>query len=373
MSESFGARLRRRREQQEIALITIAQQTKIKTSLLDALERDDVSQWPSGIFRRAFVRSYARAIGLDADVVVREFLEAHPDPDEIAATASAIASGADGAPMGAGPPTRLREIVGSAIGALSRLRRGSAEADLVVAGGVPVNVPPPAQVDLPAATHLSLEAGPVEAPAGAAANGTGVGALPCLEPETPAAAHPSGEMAPYDPDLMAVAHLSTEFGRVENTDQVQPLLQEAARILEATGLIVWVWDAQAVQLRPVLAHGYSDSVLVRLPAVRREADNPTAAAFRSARGCAISGSDDTSGALVVPLLTPAGCAGVLALELPRGREQATSVRAVATIVAAMLAQLIGGGGPAEIRPQTETIAPSVGDFTTPIPGAHVRG
>ena len=53
MLESFGARLRRRRDEHGIALVTIAEQTKIKVSLLEALERDDVSHWPSGIFRRA--------------------------------------------------------------------------------------------------------------------------------------------------------------------------------------------------------------------------------------------------------------------------------------------------------------------------------
>ena len=130
MSESFGARLRQRREGQAIALITIAEQTKIKLSLLEALERDDVSHWPSGIFRRAFIRAYAHAIGLNPDVVVREFLEVHPDPIEVVATAAAIASVADGARTNAGPPTRLRYLVGSAIGSLSRLRRSPAVDDL---------------------------------------------------------------------------------------------------------------------------------------------------------------------------------------------------------------------------------------------------
>ena len=48
-----------------------------------------------------------------------------------------------------------------------------------------------------------------------------------------------------------------------------------------------------------------------------------------------------SGALAVPLITPLGCAGVLAIELQRGREQRESVRALATIVAAQLARVIG--------------------------------
>jgi hypothetical protein len=162
------------------------------------------------------------------------------------------------------------------------------------------------------------------------------------------------EPAPSEPDFLALAHLCTEFGRVENRNEVQPLLREAARILDATGVIVWVWDGLAA-LKPALAHGYSDRVLAQLPAVRRDADNATAGAFRSAQTCAVRGGEDTSGALVVPMLTPRGCAGVLAIELPPGREQAGSVRAAATIVAAVLAQLTGVEGASEARSATQMI------------------
>jgi cytoskeletal protein RodZ len=79
---AFGARLRHERERRNITLKAIADDTKIGRSLLEALERDDVSRWPTGIFRRAFVRSYAEAIGLNADEVVREFAERFPDPAE---------------------------------------------------------------------------------------------------------------------------------------------------------------------------------------------------------------------------------------------------------------------------------------------------
>jgi cytoskeletal protein RodZ len=79
---AFGARLRHERERRQITLKAIADDTKISRSLLEALERDDVSRWPTGIFRRAFVRSYAEAIGLNADEVVREFAERFPDPNE---------------------------------------------------------------------------------------------------------------------------------------------------------------------------------------------------------------------------------------------------------------------------------------------------
>lgn len=77
---TFGPRLRQERERRQISLTSIAENTKISRSLLEALERDDVSRWPTGIFRRSFVRSYAQAIGLDADEIVREFVERFPDP-----------------------------------------------------------------------------------------------------------------------------------------------------------------------------------------------------------------------------------------------------------------------------------------------------
>ena len=80
MSEdSFGHRLRAERERRRIALEAIAADTKIGIGLLQGLECDDVSRWPSGIFRRSFIRGYAEAIGLDADVTMREFLERFPD------------------------------------------------------------------------------------------------------------------------------------------------------------------------------------------------------------------------------------------------------------------------------------------------------
>lgn len=77
---TFGPRLRQERERRQISLASIAASTKISKSLLEGLERDDVSRWPSGIFRRSFVRAYAEAIGLDADETVREFGERFPDP-----------------------------------------------------------------------------------------------------------------------------------------------------------------------------------------------------------------------------------------------------------------------------------------------------
>ena len=76
--DTFGPRLRAERERRGISIETIASVTKVGGDLWDGLERNDFSRWPSGIFARAFVRDYARAIGLDADEAVDEFCRLFP-------------------------------------------------------------------------------------------------------------------------------------------------------------------------------------------------------------------------------------------------------------------------------------------------------
>jgi transcriptional regulator with XRE-family HTH domain len=82
MSDSFGVRLRAERERRQLSLSAIATQTKINIHLLEGLERDDLSRWPAGIFRRSFLRVYADALGLDSAPLLREFLVRFPDPGD---------------------------------------------------------------------------------------------------------------------------------------------------------------------------------------------------------------------------------------------------------------------------------------------------
>ena len=79
----FGATLRAAREARRVSLRQIANATKISMTALEALERNDVSRLPGGIFTRSFVRSYADEVGLDPDETIREFL-AHFPIDDIA-------------------------------------------------------------------------------------------------------------------------------------------------------------------------------------------------------------------------------------------------------------------------------------------------
>jgi cytoskeletal protein RodZ len=85
----FGGKLRLARERRGTSLQQISASTKISIAALEALERNDISKLPGGIFSRSFVRSYAHEVGLDADETVREFLERfQPSATPAAAPAS---------------------------------------------------------------------------------------------------------------------------------------------------------------------------------------------------------------------------------------------------------------------------------------------
>jgi transcriptional regulator with XRE-family HTH domain len=82
MRETFGPRLKAERERRGISLDSIAAKTKIKKSFLESLERGDFSKWPAGtVFRRAYVRHYASAIGLSPESVLVDFIRLFPVDD----------------------------------------------------------------------------------------------------------------------------------------------------------------------------------------------------------------------------------------------------------------------------------------------------
>ncbi len=77
-SGTVGARLRQARESRGLSLRQIAGTTRISSGVLEALERNDISRLPGGIFARAFVRAYAREVGLDPEQIVAEFIRQFP-------------------------------------------------------------------------------------------------------------------------------------------------------------------------------------------------------------------------------------------------------------------------------------------------------
>lgn len=73
---TFGERLRREREMRGVSLDEIATATKIGTRSLKALEDEQFSKLPGGIFNKGFVRAYARFLGIDEEQAVADYVAA---------------------------------------------------------------------------------------------------------------------------------------------------------------------------------------------------------------------------------------------------------------------------------------------------------
>ena len=149
--------------------------------------------------------------------------------------------------------------------------------------------------------------------------------------------------SPKGPDLEAVADLCSSLARVQDTRELQALLERTAKALDAIGVIVWMPDDPQGNLRPVLAHGYASLALSRMGIVHPAADNATATAYRTKSAVVVPAEVLASGAVVVPLISSEGCSGAMAIELREGVEATPQVRAVATIVAAQLATMFTPG------------------------------
>jgi hypothetical protein len=331
MDLTFGARLRSQRESQDLALAAIAEETKINLALLEGLERDDLSRWPGGLFRRAYVRTYAQKIGLDPEQVLREFSELHPDPVAAASPVEAIAQSA----QGKRPKTRI----GLMIAGLAGLRPQRREAQRVVApetfaveghAVVPepvMETPPIVELDLGALTETEAPAPRLVMISSPEANGD---ALPIPR---------SRDVRMLERDVAATARLCTRIASAQDQGDLAGALEETVEMLDALGAILWAWDPHRDVLFPVLAHGYPDELLARLPEVRRCADNAIAGVLRCGQNQVVGSASDATGAFVAPLLTPDGCAGVFALEFTNGAEQRELVQALATIITAQFSTL----------------------------------
>ena len=67
---TLGEELRHRREQRGISLAEISEATRIGTRFLKAIETDNFSILPGGIFTRSFIRAYAKHVGMNEDEAI---------------------------------------------------------------------------------------------------------------------------------------------------------------------------------------------------------------------------------------------------------------------------------------------------------------
>ena len=158
-----------------------------------------------------------------------------------------------------------------------------------------------------------------------------------IVPEPVAAPPPSAPPI----DLRGIAALCTQLSRVEDTLALPPLLERAATLLDAAGIILWITDPDGRELSPILAQGYSPQLITRLGPIPRDAQNATAAAFRTSLLQTVNADAGSNGAIAAPLVTSGGCVGVMAAEVRAAGEKQEAKLAAAMIVAAQLASLVG--------------------------------
>jgi cytoskeleton protein RodZ len=73
LTVSFGVSLKRERELRGITLAEIARSTKISVRLLEAIEKDRFDVLPEGVFRKSFIKSYAKYLGMNEDQILQEY------------------------------------------------------------------------------------------------------------------------------------------------------------------------------------------------------------------------------------------------------------------------------------------------------------
>jgi cytoskeletal protein RodZ len=77
---TLGEELRHKREQRGISLAEISEATRIGTRFLKAIETDNFSILPGGIFTRSFIRAYARHVGMNEDEAIALYLQQATGP-----------------------------------------------------------------------------------------------------------------------------------------------------------------------------------------------------------------------------------------------------------------------------------------------------
>jgi hypothetical protein len=112
--DEVGTRLREARAQRGLSLEDVAMATKVPKASLTNLEAGRYDLLPAPVFIRGFIRSYARAVGLDPNPVVRAYenrtLPLPPAPGtEVRLSAAAARIGAVGRRLGYGPADEPQE------------------------------------------------------------------------------------------------------------------------------------------------------------------------------------------------------------------------------------------------------------------------
>jgi hypothetical protein len=142
-------------------------------------------------------------------------------------------------------------------------------------------------------------------------------------------------------DFSTVARLCGDLARVVDTRALPAILERAADVLDAPGIVIWIADPDGRELSPIVTHGYPRAMVTRLGTILSDAENATASAFRTSLMQTVTADAVSNGAIAAPLVSPTGCVGVMAAEVRHHGEKDSAKLAAAAIVAAQLATLVG--------------------------------
>jgi hypothetical protein len=156
------------------------------------------------------------------------------------------------------------------------------------------------------------------------------------------------------PTVQAVADLCERIGQARDVSELQSALAQTAAVVQASGLVLWVRDEEALIVGA--AHGYPDSVAQRLGRVMLADENLITRAWHTSQCQTSPATAGRRASFAAPLLGATGPVGVLAAELVAGAEP-DSVVGPARLIAAQFATMLG---------ETAAVTPPSAGDTPPV-------
>ena len=198
-------------------------------------------------------------------------------------------------------------------------------------------------------TVAAAEAAPVESqPAGDAPL-----SLSLQAPTPPAPAAPP----PTTIDLGPAAALCADIARADTAAAFDALLERAAGVLGASGLVVWL-KAPGDELIPAVVHGYGPEAQAYIGNLPLADSTLTTRAWHSGALQSSAGDTRSHAALAAPMYQGAQPTGVFAVELTSHAEATPDIRALTAILAA---QFAGAMAPAALAPDAAPVEPVAAD------------
>jgi hypothetical protein len=172
---------------------------------------------------------------------------------------------------------------------------------------------------------------------------------PAAEPDPLRAAAPIG--LPPTMSLVPAAELCADITRADSAEALAALVDRAAGVLGASGIVVWLAAGDEAELVPVLAHGYGPHLRAILGTLPLAAENITTRAWHTGQLQLVEADTRSRGALAAPMFQGMRRTGVLSVELTHDTRAGELARALTSILAAQFATAVS---PQPIEPVAAT-------------------